>query len=69
VLELVDLIELEVIVAPELGVAFSNGVGGLQQVVPEVAVAKLDELGILGFKIAELVLCPDKAGMLGDRSL
>ena len=39
VLELVDLLELEVIVAPKLGVASSHGVGGFQQVVAEIAVA------------------------------
>lgn len=31
-LELVDLFEFEVIVAPELGVASSHGVGGFQQI-------------------------------------
>ena len=32
-LELIDLFEFKVIVAPELGVASSRGVGGFQQVV------------------------------------
>ena len=32
-LVLVDLLELEVVVAPELGVASSHGVGGFQQIV------------------------------------
>ena len=40
-LVLVDLFEFEVIVAPKLGVASSHGVGGLQQVVAEIAVAGL----------------------------
>ena len=41
-MELVDLVELEVVVAPKLGVASSHGVGGFQQVVAEIAVAGLD---------------------------
>ena len=32
-LVLVDLLELEVVVTPELGVASSHGVGGFQQIV------------------------------------
>ena len=68
-LVLVDLFELEVIVAPELGVASSHGVGCFQQVVAEIAVAGLDHLGMFGLKVTGLVLCPDKAGKLGDRGL
>ena len=34
-LELVDLMEIEVIVAPELGVASSHRVGSFQQVITE----------------------------------
>ncbi len=68
-LELVDLLELEVVVAPEFGVASSHGVGGFQQVVAEETVAGLDELGVLGLKFTGLVLGPDKAGVLGDRCL
>lgn len=64
-LELVDLFEFEVIVAPELGVASSHGVGGFQQVVTEIAVAGLDELGVLGFKIAGLVLSQPVMALLG----
>ena len=41
-LVLVNLMVLEIIVAPELGVASSHGVGGLQQVVAEIAVAGFD---------------------------
>ncbi len=61
----VDLFELEVIVAPELGVASSHGVGGFQQIVAEETVAGVDEFGVLGFKFTGLVLCPDEAGELG----
>ena len=68
-LELIDLVELEVIVAPELGVASSHGVGGFQQVVAEITVTGLYHSGILCLKVPGLVLCPDKAGVLGHRSL
>jgi len=39
VLESVDLMELEVVVALELGVASSHGVGCFQQIVTKIAVA------------------------------
>ncbi len=68
-LELVDLMELEIIVAPELGVASSHGVGGFQQVVAKVTVAGLNHSSILCLKVTGLVLCPDKTGILGNRSL
>ena len=68
-LELIDLTELEVIVAPELGVASSHGVGGFQQVVAEIAIAGLDHSGVLRFKVTGLVLRPDKSCVLRDRSL
>ena len=68
-LELIDLMELEVIVAPELGVASSHGVGGFQQVIAEVTVAGFNHSGVLRFKVAGLVLSPDKTGILGNRSL
>ena len=59
-LELVDLFVLEVVVAPKLGVASSHRVGGFQQIVTEIAVAGLDEPGMLCLEVAGLVLCPDK---------
>lgn len=68
-LELVDLLEFEVIVAPELGVASSHGVGGFQQIVAEETVAGLDEPGMLRFEVTRLVLCPDEASVLGDGGL
>ena len=68
-LELIDLMELEVIVAPELGVASSHGVGGFQQVVAKVAIAGLNHSCILSLKVARLVLCPDKSRVLGNSSL
>ena len=68
-LVLVDLMVLEVIVAPELGVASSHRVGGFQQVVTEIAVAGFNHPGVLRFKFTGLVLGPDKAGKLGDRGL
>ncbi len=68
-LKLVDLMVLEVIVALELGVASSHGVGGFQQVVPEITVAGFDHSGVLRFKVTGLVLCPDKAGILGNGRL
>ena len=68
-LELIDLVELEVIVAPELGVASSHGVRGFQQVVTKVTVAGLYHSGILSLEVAGLVLSPDEAGVLGHRSL
>ena len=68
-LELIDLFEFEVIVAPELGVASSHGVGCFQQIVAKVTVAGFNHSGILRLKVTGLVLCPDKAGILGNRSL
>ena len=65
-LELVDLMVLEIIVASELGVASSHRVGGFQQVVTEVAVAGLDHPGVLRLKYTGLVLRPDESGKLGD---
>ena len=65
----VHLFVLEVVIAPELGVASSHGVGGFQQVVAKESVARLDKPGVLGFKFSGLVLGPDKAGELGHRSL
>ena len=66
---LVDLIEFEVVVAPELGVASSHRVGGFQQVVAEIAVAGLNHLGMFGLKVTGLVFVPDKTGKLSDRGL
>src|SRR5699024_12634147 len=66
---LVDLLILEVIVAPELGIASSHRVGGFQQVVAEIAVAGLDHPGVFSLNFTGLVLCPDKAGELGNRGL
>lgn len=68
-LVLVDLMVLEVIVAPELGVASSHRVGGFQQIVAEVAVAGLNHLGVFGLKITGLVFVPDKTGKLRNRGL
>ena len=68
-LVLVDLFEFKVIVTPELGVASSHRVGSFQQVVAEIAVAGFNHSGVLRFKFTGLVLCPDKAGKLGDRGL
>ena len=68
-LVLVDLFILKVIVAAELGVASSHGVGGFQQIVAEETIAGLDELGILGLEVAGLMLCPDEAGKLGHGGL
>ena len=68
-LVLVDLMVLEVIVAPELGVASSHRVGGFQQIVAEVAVAGLNHLGVFGLKITGLVFVPDKTGKLRNRCL
>ena len=59
-LVLVDLFILEVVVAPKLGVASSHGVGGFQQVIAKIAVAGLDEPGVLCLKVTRLVLRPDK---------
>ena len=68
-LVLVDLFKFEVIVAPKLGVASSHGVGGLQQVVAEIAVAGFDHPGVFRFKFTGLVFVPDETGKLGDRGL
>ena len=68
-LVLVDLFEFEVVVAPELGVASSHRIGGFQQVVTEITVAGFNHPGVFGFKFTGLVLCPDKAGELGNRGL
>ena len=68
-LVLVDLMELEVIVAPELGVASSHRVGGFQQVVTEIAVAGFSHPRMFRLKVTGLVFVPDKAGKLGNRGL
>ena len=68
-LVLVDLLKLEVVVAPELGVASSHRVGSFQQIVTKETATGLDESGVLGLKLAGLVLLPDKAGELGHRRL
>ena len=68
-LVLVDLMKLEVIVAPELGVASSHRVGGFQQVVAEIAVAGFNHPGMLCLKVTGLVLSPDKTGILGNGGL
>ena len=68
-LELIDLMELKVIVAPELGVASSHGVGSFQQVVAKISVAGFNHPGMLCLKVTGLVLCPDKAGILGNGGL
>ncbi len=60
----VDLLELEVIVAPELGAASSHRVGGFQQVVTKEAVAGLDELGVLSLELPGLVLCQTRPANL-----
>ena len=65
----VNLFKFEVIVAPELRVVSSHGVGGFQQIVAEETIAGFDESGILGLKISGLMLCPSKAGKLGHRCL
>ena len=65
----IDLFELEVVVAPKLGVASSHGAGGFQQVVTKETVAGLDKFPVLGFKFPGLVLGPNKAGELGHRCL
>ena len=68
-LVLVDLFEFKVIVTPELGVASSHRVGSFQQVVAKESVAGFNHAGVLGFEIARLMLCPHKAGILGNGSL
>ena len=68
-LVLVDLLELEGVIAPELRVASSHGVGGFQQIVAEETVAGLDEFPVLGFKLPGLVLGPDETGELSHRGL
>ena len=65
----VDLFKLKVVVAPELGVASSHGIGGFQQVVAKIAVSGFNHPGVLRLKVAGLVLRPDKAGKLGNGSL
>ena len=65
-LELVDLMELEVIVASKLGVASSHRVGGFQQVVAEVSVAGFNQMCTFSLEIAGLVLGSNKASKLGN---
>ncbi len=60
---------LEVIVAPELGVASSHRVGGFQQVVAEVAVAGFNHPEVFRLEVTGLVFVPDKTGKLGNRGL
>ena len=59
----------EVIVALKLGVASSHRVCSFQQVVAKESVTGFNHAGVLGFKIARLMLCPHKAGILGNGSL
>lgn len=61
-LELVDLMELEVIVAPGLGDAAFHRVGGFQQA--KLTIAGLNHSGALCFKVSGMMLCPDKFGIL-----
>ena len=68
-LALIDLVVFEVIVALKLGVASSHRVCSFQQVVAKESVAGFDHAGVLGFEIARLMLCPHKAGVLGNGSL
>ncbi len=69
VLVLVNLMVLEIIVSPELGVASSHRVGGFQQVVAEMSVSRLDHPGVFCLEFTGLILVPDEAGKLGDRGL
>lgn len=69
VLVLCNLTEFEIVEAPKLRVAFSQRIGGFTEVVAQMMVAGFDELGILGFKAAGLVLRPCKTGIFGKRSL
>ena len=57
------------LVALELGVASSHGVGSFQQVVTEETVAGLDHVCALSLEAAGLVLSPNKTGILGDGRL
>ena len=68
-LVLVDLFEFEVVVTPELRVASSHRVGGFQQVVAEITVARFNHPGMLGLKVTGLVLMPDKTGKFGNGGL
>ena len=68
-LVLVNLMVLEIIVAPELGVASSHRVGGFQQVVAEISVSGFNHPGVLCLEFTGLVFVPDKTGKLGDRGL
>lgn len=68
-LELVDLVKFEVVVAPKFGVASSHGVGGFQQVVAKETVAGLDEVAVLGLVVTGLVLRPNKADILDNERL
>ena len=65
-LVLVDLLELEAVVAPELGVASSHGVGGFQQIVAQVTVAGFDQASILGLEFIGLVLRLDESRIFGN---
>ena len=68
-LELVDLFEFEIIVAPELGFASSHRVGSFQQVVAKITVAGFNHPGVLCLKFTGLVFVPDKAGVFGNSGL
>lgn len=68
-LELVDLVKFEVVVAPKFGVTSSHGVGGFQQVVAKETVAGLDEVAVLGLVVTGLVLRPNKADILDNERL
>ena len=68
-LEPVNLFELEVVVAPELGVASSHRVGGFQQIVAEITVAGLNQVCRICLKLTGLMLCPDKTSKLCNGGL
>ena len=68
-LVLIDLFELEVIVAPKLSVASSHRVGGFQQIAAEETIAGLNKLRVLCLEVARLVPGPDETSELGHGRL
>ena len=65
----IHLVVFEVIVTLKLGVASSHRVCSFQQVVAKESVTGFNHAGVLRFEIAGLMLCPHKAGILGNGSL
>ena len=69
VLEAVDLIEFKVIEAAKLRVAPSERIGSFEEVIAEITITGLDEVGDIGVEVTGFVFVPDDAGVFGEGSM